>query len=363
MSFGWAIFGTGQVARKFALGLGHPGPAARVLAVGSRDPARGAAFAAAVAPGAAALGHAAALAHPGVQAVYVATPPALHEEHARMAIAAGKAVLIEKPFAADAAAAARIAAAAREGRVFCMEAMWTRFLPLAARLRETVAAGTLGEPRAFFAQFMGSDQPDPGTSLFDPALGGGALLHRGIYPLSLARQLMGPVTALSATGRIGPTGVDEEATLVLTHASGAVSTLRASLRAGGTNGIEISGTEATLRVDPPVFRPFRAQLMRHPPRAGGTGGGGGAAWRERGAAQALNRWLSAGLPAALRAKGVIRAPYAGNGYGHEAAEVAQGLAGGLTESPLMPLNESVEILGLIDRALGQIRGQIRGAAG
>lgn len=352
MTLGWAIFGTGQVARKFALGLGHPVPAARVVAVGSRDPARAAGFL----PGVAALDHAAALAHPGVQAVYIATPPALHEPQALAAIAAGKAVLIEKPFAADAAAAARIADAARAAGVFCMEAMWTRFLPMAARLREMLAAGTLGEPRAFFAQFMGSDRPDQGTSLFGPALGGGALLHRGVYPLSLARHLMGPVTALTAAGRIGPTGVEEEATLVLTHASGAISTLRASLRAGGANGIEIAGTEATIRVDPPVFRPFRAQVMRHPPRAGGTGGGAGAAWRERGAAQALNRWLSAGLPAALRASGVIRAPYAGNGYGHEAAEVARCLTAGLTESPLMPLAESVEVLALIDAARAQIRG-------
>jgi predicted dehydrogenase len=352
MSIGWAIFGTGQVARKFALGLSRPGHAGQVVAVGSRDPARAVGFL----PGVAALSHAEALAHPAVRAVYIATPPVLHEAHALMAIAAGKAVLIEKPLAPDAASAGRIADAALAAGVFCMEAMWTRFLPMTACLRETLAAGRLGEPRAFFAQFMGSDLPDPKSSLFDSAQGGGAILHRGIYPLSLACHLMGPVTSISASGRIGATGVDEDASVILSHASGVISTLRASLRAGGANVIEISGTAATLRVDPPVYRPFRAQLLRHPPRARGTVGSVGGDWREKGAVQALNRWLSTGLPAALRARDVIRAPYLGNGYGYEAAEVARCLSAGLTESPLMPLSASVEILSLADRALGQIKG-------
>lgn len=359
---GWAILGTGPISRKFAMGL--RAGAGHVKVIGSRDLGRAQAMAAVVAPDAVTTATELAVTHAAVSAVYIVTPPALHEEHALMAIAAGKAVLVEKPLADSAAAARRIVDAARAAGVFAMEAMWTRFMPLTAILRDLMAAGELGEHRAFAAEFMGSDSPDVSTSLFDPARGGGALLHRGIYPLSLAMHLMGPVSAMAAAGRIGATGVDEEASIILTHTSGAISTLRASLRAGGSNSIVVSGTHATIRVDPPVWRPFRATLVRHTPRRGGTGGGQSEGRlqtiREGGLAQGLNRWLSTGVPAALRAElpggATIRAPYAGNGYGHEAAEVARCLAAGLTESPLMPLDESVAVLALIDQARAVIKG-------
>jgi predicted dehydrogenase len=139
-------------------------------------------MAAAAASGAAGTETAAAVTPADVAAVYVATPAALHEEHALMAIAAGTAVLVEKPLAHNAAAALRIAEAARAAGVFAMEAMWTRFLPLTVTLHDRLTAGALGEPRAFAAEFMGSDRPDAGTSRFDPVQGG-ALLHRGVYPV------------------------------------------------------------------------------------------------------------------------------------------------------------------------------------
>lgn len=364
---GWAILGTGSVAEKFARGLASA--QGQVVAVGTRDPARGQALleslpASLRAAGAIATDPATAVAVAGVQAVYVATPPALHEPHALAALAAGRAVLVEKPLACDAAAAARIAAAAQQAGLFCMEALWTRFMPMTRWLREMLAAGTLGEVRAFSAEFMGSDLPDPGQSLFAPALGGGALLHRGIYPISLALAFMGPVADITAAGRIGQTGVEEEATLVLTHRSGAISTLRASLRAWGVNGMVLSGTEASLRVDAPVFRPFRARLIRHGMRAGGLAGsrrdGWLAGWREGAAGQAFNRLRSAGPLAALLERGTVLRPYAGNGYGHEADEVARALREGRTESALMPLGDSIEVLRLIDRARAILREKDHG---
>ena len=368
---GWAILGTGAVASKFALDLGQAG--GRVAAVGSRDPDRARAFLANLparlkTPDARIGSAAEAVQAPGVQAVYIATPPSLHEVQAQLAFAAGRAVLIEKPIAPDAETARRIAEAAASAGVFCMEALWTRFLPMTQQISGLLDRQALGEVRAFQADFMGSDRPDPGLSLFDPALGGGALLHRGIYPLSLALLFLGPVQALAATGRLGATGVEEEAVIVLTHRSGAISTLRSSLRGGGANGMTLSGTEASLVVEGPVFRPFRAQLLRHGQRqggmtggiAGGTGGGHRMrGWRESGPAQALNRLLTAGPLAELLAGrpggGLLRAPPLGNGYGHQAAEVARALAAAERQSPLLPLADSIEALRLIDQARDLIR--------
>ena len=357
---GWAILGTGDVARKFAQGLGQLGPAAAVRVVASRDHARASRFAAACKGSVAAQSYAAAVARADVDAVYIALPPVAHEAHALAAIAAGKAVLIEKPFAPDAAAARRIAAAATAAGVFCMEAMWTRFLPLMTAVEQVLQRGEIGECRSLSGSFSLSNQPDPATSLFDPVQGGGALLHRAIYPVSLARHLLGPVIEVTARGRIGPTGVDEDCTLILRHASGALSTLTAGLRGAGRNDLLISGTHGLLRISPPVFRPFSATLSRIPPRQGPGSGGRLAALREHPLAHRLHQML----PEALRGLASlgnpgggtrrIRRPYAGNGYHYEAAEVARMLALGQTGSLVMPLAQSIEIMDILDAARAQM---------
>jgi predicted dehydrogenase len=358
--FRWAILGTGGVSRKFVLGLRSHGAgarAARAVVVASRGAENARRFAADFGIPATA-DYAGAAAHPDVDAVYVATPPSEHELHAGLAIAAGKPVLIEKPFASDADAALRIAEQARAKGVFCMEAMWTRFLPLAEKIRARIAAGDLGELRAFEGAFTGSDVPDPAVSLFDPARGGGALMHRGVYPLSLARHFLGPVTDIRAVGRLGDTGVDEDCALILTHEGGALSTIRAGLRASGTNRAAIFGTKATIEIAPPIYRPFAARMIALPPRRGGTGTGGGGRLetvKEGGFAQGLNQRLARLKAFAIPPGRGISAPFSGNGYGYEAQAVAEAVSQGLTEHPLMPLQESVEIMGLIDEARAQFR--------
>lgn len=355
--FRWAVLGTGEVSRKFLLGL-QAAPGHSVVAVASRNPDNAARFARETGAGAA-VDYATAAAHPEADAVYVATPPSEHEAHAGLAIAAGKPVLIEKPFAMDGAAAARIRDAAREAGVFCMEAMWTRFLPLLDAVRADLAAGGLGDLQGFTGGFTGSDAPDAGASLFDPARGGGALMHRGIYPLSLARHLLGPVADLQATARLGDTGVDETMALTLTHESGAISTVTAGLRAAGTNRATLYGTRATIEIAPPIYRPFAARRLALAPRRGGTGGSGGgrlAGIKEGGTAQGLNQRL-ARLKAFVKPPGQgIAAPFAGNGYHYEAMAVAGAVAAGQTEHALMPLDESVEIMDLVDRARATWQG-------
>ena len=354
-SFRWAILGTGGVSRKFVLGL-RAVPGHSAVAVASRRPENAARFAKDFGMQAADYADAAGFAD--ADAVYIATPPSEHEAHAALAIAAGKSVLIEKPFALDAAAAARIASAARAAGSFAMEAMWTRFLPLVTEIRTRIARGELGELRAFEGAFYGNDVPDPGMSLFDPARGGGALMHRGVYGLSLARHLLGPVADMQVMGRIGATGVDEDCALNLRHEGGAISTIRASLRTIGTNAAQISGTEATIRLDPPIYRPVRARLSPTRPRTGGSSGSGPGRLerlREGGLAQGLNQRLGP-LRSAVRPTGQgLFAPFDGNGYGHEAEAVAAAVRAGQGESPLMPLDESVEIMELIDRARAAMR--------
>jgi len=350
----WAVFGAGPVARKFVLGL-RQAPGAAATLVASRDRANAEAFARDLGL-AAADSYEAAARSDAVDAVYIATPPASHRALALECLAAGKPVLVEKPFAATAEDAEAIAEAARSAGVFCMEAMWTRFLPLVVHLKRLVAEGAIGAPRSFSGSFGAATPPEPGSSLFDPAQGGGALLHRGIYPLSLACHLLGPASALQSLARIGPTGVDEDSVLVLRHANGALSSVQASLSSTMPTDCVIAGTEGMIEVAAPIFRPYRLTLATVPPRGrAGPGHSRGniraEALKEGHLLQSAQQRLSGvvGLIRGRRTRRVLR-PYAGNGYHYQAEELMRCVREGRTESAVMPLDASLALVRLMDRA-------------
>ncbi len=115
-----------------------------------------------------------------------------------LAIEAGKAVLLEKPFTMDAAEARSLVDAARARGVFLMEAMWARFVPHMVRVRELLAAGALGEVRLVIADHCQWFRDDPTHRLLAPDLGGGALLDLGIYPVSFASMVLGEPAAVTA---------------------------------------------------------------------------------------------------------------------------------------------------------------------
>jgi len=345
----WAILGTGTVARKFVLDLRKLGDATEVHIVGSRKAENAARFASDFGVEQAASDYSAAVSV-DVDAVYIATPPAQHEAHALLAIRAGRAVLIEKPIALHATAARSIAQAAKIANVFCMEAMWTRFQPLLRDLHIRIDSGGIGAVRGFDGCFLGANIPDSDTGLFDPNLGGGALMHRGIYPLSLARFLLGPVVASHSFAQIGETGVDEDSSLVLRHESGAISTLRASLRVNGKDGAAVYGTTGTLYITGPVWRPTGAVLVRSHPSGRTDGPRRFEAFRESGTGLHLSGALGQ-LRSALRfGQRRIKVPFAGNGYHYEAQAVMDAVWQGQTEAALMPLSESIEIMDIIDQA-------------
>jgi predicted dehydrogenase len=346
--FRWGVFGTGIVARKFVLGL-REAPDVHAGIVASRNHTNAQSFVQTLG-GTAAESYEAAAASPAIDAVYIATPPSEHARHALLCLSHGKPVLIEKPFAATADDARAIAAAAADANLFCMEAMWTRFLPLTRTLKRLVADGGIGEPRALSGAFCAADVPDPAASLFDPARGGGALLHRGVYPLSLACHLLGSVADVSGQIRVGETGVDEDVALSLRHESGALSSLRASLRAPAPLDLVVSGTEGSVAVDPPIFRPYRMRVSRTRPRSGGRGGGRFEPLQEGARMQRAQQQLDWAVRA-LRGGGKrAMHPYQGNGYHYQAEEVRTRIRAGELESPIMPLSESLHIVDVMERA-------------
>lgn len=322
----WGVLGPGTIAGDFTEAI-HKHTTQRVVACGSRSAERAAAFAAAHGIERAHGSYEELVEDPDVDVVYVSSPHSEHLDHALLAIAAGKHVLVEKPLAASAAQAARLVRAAREAGVFAMEAMWTRYLPQTDIARQLLADGALGELRVVTADFGGAARYDPASRVFDPALAGGALLDLGVYPVSWTSFALGAPAAVLATGTLAPTGVDEQVALVLSSASGAQALLSTGLRAGTPSLATICGAEGRIEMDSPFWGPSGLRLHR----ADGTLV---AHWRDP-----------------------YGRPYR-EGMSYEAAALARYVAEGRTESPLHPLDEAVSTLATIDEARRQL-----GAAG
>ncbi|WAX58113.1 Gfo/Idh/MocA family oxidoreductase [Jatrophihabitans cynanchi] len=319
MSTRWGILATGGIAHAFARDLALL-PDAELVAVGSRTQATAEAFGEEFAIPHRHGSYQALVEDPDVDAVYVSTPHPGHHDAALMAIAAGKAVLVEKPFAMDAAEAREMVDAARAAGTLLVEAMWTRFLPHIARIREILAAGTLGEIVYLTAEHGQWFANDPQFRLFAPSLGGGALLDLGIYPVSFAHFVLGTPAKITAVSRAAFTGVDATTSMILQYGSGAQAILTTSLAAASANPAAIYGTEARLEIDGWFYTPTTFRVVSRD----GT---------------VLERY---------------DVPHEGHGLRHEAAEVGRCLQAGLTESPLLPLEETLAIMGTLDEVRRQI---------
>lgn len=243
----WGVLATGGIAHAFTSDLRTAG--LDVRAVGSRTAAGADAFASEFGIPRAHASYDALLADDEVDIVYVATPHPAHAENALSAIAAGKHVLVEKPFTLTGDEAARVADAAASAGVLAMEAMWTRYLPHMVRVRELIASGTLGEVRTVFADHTQRISTDPAHRLNALELGGGALLDLGIYPISFAWDVLGAPESVTALARLTDTGADAEVATIMAHTGGALSTSISSSRAAGPNTAHVVGTEARIDID------------------------------------------------------------------------------------------------------------------
>lgn len=255
---------------------------------------------------------------PDVDIVYVATPHASHFAVAKAALEAGKHVLCEKPITLNARDAAVLAELARRKGLFLMEAVWTRFLPSMQRAAEIIASGELGEVRSVQAD-LGFPAPRfPGARLWQRAAGGGALLDVGVYPLTWALIALGAPQSLTAAAHVNGDGVDAETAVILSYSSGAFAQFLVSLTTVSTQTATVSGTNGMLRCNAPLFNPTELAL---------TFGSG-------------ETRLETFVPA-------------GHGYTYQLREVIRCLQLGLTESPTMPLDDSLMAMSLLDEVRRQ----------
>jgi predicted dehydrogenase len=345
--FRWGVMGAGEAARNFVVGL-RSAANTEVAAVASRSSDRAAAFVQKLHLRCA-IDHYAGMVEQPVDAIYLATPPSTHRDLALMCLRADKPVLVEKPFALDAEQAQQIADTARARSVFCMEAMWTRFLPLMRRVRRMVDAGELGTVVTIAGSF-GTAGTDPGSLVWNPSLGGGALLDRGVYPLSLVTQLLGRPADVCADAVIGSSGVDEDVACVLKYDTGALAVLHASLRARLSNDLLIVGSAGRVHVRAPIYRPTAGTAHIGATRSSSARSPMVSALKERGWAHALRQRALRVAPERFSGRTtMLWEPYQGNGYHYQATELMRCVVEGRTESAVMPLSESVSVMETADR--------------
>ena len=347
----WGILGTGTVARKFARGLKLV-PKADLWAVGSRTVARAQTFAKEFGACHFYGSYADLVADQNLDVIYVATPHNYHQEHCLLCLQANKAVLCEKPFTTNAEEANTVIQLAREKSLFCMEAMWMRFIPLMREVKRLVKEGEIGEVCILRADLGFPIAFDENSRCFNPSLAGGSLLDLGIYPISLAFYLLGSPTDVSSYTTIGRTGVDEQATIILRYPQH-LAALSCSYRTKASNEAVIAGTRARIHVQRPLLNPQSMTLSQFSPQLPGTSikaNGLRAFAKSIPGVQPLYDLVKDLLG---RNSQIVKIPFLGSGIHYEIEEVMRCLKDGTTESPIMPLDETLQIMKLIDKIHNQ----------
>ena len=245
--FRWGISSPGAIAVEFITSI-RTTPSAEVVAVGSRDLGRARAFAETHGVDAAFGSLDELAASPDVDGVYVCSPVDAHPAAVQVIAPAGKAILIEKPFATSAAEAEAMFATAGRHNVFLMEAMWTRFLPAWQQIRALVDGGRIGEVHAVQAslgyRILGGARDE---FLLDPARGGGSLLEVGVYPAQMLQGYLGAPTRVAAASVESETGVDLSVAAGLTFGD-RVGSMQTSMTHWLPNTATISGTYGSIHV-------------------------------------------------------------------------------------------------------------------
>ena len=320
----WGVVATGGIAGKVTADIALLEDAV-LYAVSSRSAAKAAdfaerfGFAATYSDTSGLSGFEAMFADPAVDVVYITTPHAQHYDVAKSALEHGKHVLCEKPFTVNAAEAAELIELARSRNLFLMEALWTRFLPSTNRAWDILASGELGIPSWVQADLGFAAPVDPTSRMWDPAAGGGALLDLSVYTLTWAFGALGFPDSVTASGVLNESGVDTQNALTLRYDDGRHAQLSSSISASGPGSATIACSRGWLRTGGGQI-PNPTELHVHGP--------GGAR--------------------------VETFDPAGAGYTYQLREVTRCIQQGLTESPTMPLADTLRTMELLDGARAQL---------
>lgn len=324
----WGVLSTGHIAGVFAADLKLL-PDHRLAAVASRTQEKADAFAAEFGD-AATTAHAtyeALAADPDVDIVYIATPHSEHHANARLCLEAGKHVLCEKAMTVNATECADLMDLAAERGLFLMEAMWMRTNPLHHKLIELLHDGAIGTVRAVSAELgFTVAQTEPKHRLRDIDQAGGALLDMGVYPLTFVWDVLGAAGSVQASGLMSG-DVDGTIGVTLGYAD-AVATIATSIDANMPARGVVMGSDGWIELE--GFHAARSFVVHRSDRDDET----------------------------------HSITWPGMGYTYEAQEAARCVRAGLLESPMVPMTDTLAIMGQMDeirRQMGMVYPRERDA--
>ncbi len=314
----WGILATGGIAHAFTNDLVLGG--FQVQAVASRTQASADAFAAEFGIPTAHASYEALAADPEVDIVYISTPHPFHAENARLMLNAGKHVLIEKPVTLNGREAREIVDLAADKGLLVLEAMWTRFLPHMVRIREILAAGTIGDVHTLIADHTQLLPDDPEHRLNSMALGGGALLDLGIYPLTFASELFGRPETILAAATFKSTGADAQVATTFRYPGGQIAQTFSASDTAGRNEATILGTTGRIELDRVWYTPTTIRVVN----------------------------------SAHEVIETFSAPVTGRGMQFQAVEAEKLIRAGKISSDILPVEEMVAIMETLDAVREQI---------
>ncbi|MCR2792750.1 Gfo/Idh/MocA family oxidoreductase [Microbacterium sp. zg.Y625] len=317
----WAVVGTGAVSRSVVPDMQE---LADVVLVHSRDRGNAERFASEFGIPRSTADYEVVLQDTEVDAVYIATPFALHFEMTKRALQAGKHVLVEKPMALNTAEVEGLFEIARAQDVFLMEAMWMKFSPVYTALHEQLRDRVIGDVRNLRASF-GIPFPDPTGSRTDLSRSGGALLDQGIYPVTLAQSVLGEPTGIIASGAVRDDGLDFSAHFTLEFSGGRYAQCACSMVEFTELTASVAGTEGWLTLSPPFWATTDLEIH------------------------------AGDLRRVFREPGLITHPREGSGYVPMVRAVMDALKQGLREHPLHTGADTAAVFRTMDGILAQIR--------
>lgn len=307
----WGIIATGAISEAFVEGMRHVSNS-EIIAVASRDINKSEAYRKKHDIKKAYGSYLELAEDQELDAIYISTPHPYHKELSLMCLEHGKAVLCEKPAVMNSKELDEVLESAANNTTFYMEAMWTRFLPVIKRVKELIKDGYIGDVRMIKADFCFKAPYDPNSRLFDKALGGGALLDVGIYPISFASYILekSPVS-IKSFAEIGKTGVDEQGAAILGYSDGEIALLSFAVNTQTEWNAYIHGSDGYIKL-PQFFMARQATLVKGDKEE------------------------------------VITPAFAGNGYNYEIEEVNQCLREGKIQSSIMGWEDTKLVMDIMD---------------
>lgn len=312
----WAIMGAGRIARKFASDLSLVA-GAELAAVGSRSKEKAAEFANSYNIPRYYGSYEELVADPGIDVIYVATPHSHHYENTLLCLNHNKAVLCEKAFAVNSAQTREMIKRARTKKIFLMEALWTRFLPHYQKLMMLLDEKVTGDVQSVLINFGFKPAEPVPPRLFDPSLAGGTILDIGIYNVFMAMTVLGRPDHIDAYMTPAGSGVDAQCAVLFRYNNGAMAQLFSSFTTDLPTEAEISGPKGRIKLTH-RFYASESTIEFYPGRPD------------------------------TRQVIPFENESAGFGYQHEARHVVDCLQKGLTESPVMTHQNTIELMEVLD---------------